>query len=344
MAERKVHDIGWATLWRVLAVAVFAAAIYFAKEAVIALLFAIVVSSALDGPVVRLNEKFKIPRLLAAALIFSLAFVLIGLLIYIVLPIAVIELTSLANQFTGTTAGTFLNSFSSVADIVTNEFSIVTLGQISDIIFRGTLPVAQTIGNIVGGIAFGVSVLIISFYLTLTQDGVGRFLKAVLPDSVEDSVLKVYYRSKTKIGRWFQAQLLLSLVVGLLVSGGLWILGVRYALVIGLLAAVLEIMPVVGPIFSGAVGTLIALSTSLSLGLYTLLLFVFIQQIENNLLVPLFMKRAVDIHPVVALFSIMAGLQLLGVAGMIISVPLAVVVQDVIEERVEKKKAMREKA
>jgi len=138
--------------------------------------------------------------------------------------------------------------------------------------------------------------------------------------------------------------LLLSLVVGLLVSGGLWILGVRYALVIGLLAAVLEIMPVVGPIFSGAVGTLIALSTSLSLGLYTLLLFVFIQQIENNLLVPLFMKRAVDIHPVVALFSIMAGLQLLGVAGMIISVPLAVVVQDVIEERVEKKQAMREKA
>jgi len=261
-----------------------------------------------------------------------------------VLPIAVIELTSLANQFTGTTAGTFLNSFSSVADIVTNEFSIVTLGQISDIIFRGTLPVAQTIGNIVGGIAFGVSVLIIPFYLTLTQDGVGRFLKAVLPDSVEDSVLKVYYRSKTKIGRWFQAQLLLSLVVGLLVSGGLWILGVRYALVIGLLAAVLEIMPVVGPIFSGSLGTLLALSTSFSLGLYTLLLFVIIQQIENNLLVPLFMKRAVDIHPVVALFSIMAGLQLLGVAGMIISVPFAVVVQDVIEERVEKKKAMREKA
>jgi len=61
MAERKVHDIGWATLWRVLAVVAFAAAIYFAKEAVIALLFAIVVSSALDGPVVRLNEKFKIP-------------------------------------------------------------------------------------------------------------------------------------------------------------------------------------------------------------------------------------------------------------------------------------------
>jgi predicted PurR-regulated permease PerM len=115
-------------------------------------------------------------------------------------------------------------------------------------------------------------------------------------------------------------------------------LGVKYALVIGLLAAVFEIMPVVGPIFSGAVGTLIALSDSLTLGLYTALLFLIVQQLENNLLVPVLMKKVVDIHPVVALFSIMAGFQLLGIVGMIVAVPVAVVIQDMIETRVEKKK------
>jgi len=218
----------------------------------------------------------------------------------------------------------------------------VSIGQVTDIILSGTAPIAQTIGSLISGVAFGVSILIISFYLTLSQEGVGRFLRAVLPEKVEDPVLRVYYRSKKKIGRWFQAQMLLSLVVGTLVLLGLWALGVKYAFVIGLFAAVFEIMPVVGPIFSGAVGTLIALSSSLSLGLYAMLLFIIVQQLENNLLVPLFMKKAVNIHPVVALFAIMAGYQLFGVIGMVIAVPTSVVIQDVIEERVEKKRSARD--
>jgi len=337
MTERG-HDIGWATIWRVLAVVIFAAVIYFAKDAVIALLFAIIVSSALDGPVVYLNKKFKFPRLAGTALIFLLGIIFATLVVYIILPVAFLEFTSFAGQFAGTAAGSIFKDLSSLANLVTREFSIVSIGQISDVILRGTYPVAQTIGNILGGVAFGISVLIISFYLTLSQDGVGRFLRAILPEKFEDSVLDIYYRSKRKIGRWLQAQLLLSVIVGVLVSCGLWMLGVKYALVIGLLAAVFEIMPVVGPIFSGAVGTLIALSDSLTLGLYTALLFLIVQQLENNLLVPVLMKKVVDIHPVVALFSIMAGFQLLGIVGMIVAVPVAVVIQDMIETRVEKKK------
>jgi predicted PurR-regulated permease PerM len=67
-----------------------------------------------------------------------------------------------------------------------------------------------------------------------------------------------------------------------------------------------------------------------------------VQQVENNVLVPLFMKKAVNIHPVVALFAIMAGYQLFGFVGMVIAVPASVVIQDVVEERVEKKRSARE--
>jgi predicted PurR-regulated permease PerM len=79
------------------------------------------------------------------------------------------------------------------------------------------------------------------------------------------------------------------------------------------------------------------------LGLYTAILFIAVQQVENNLFVPLFMKKAVNIHPVIALFSIMAGFQLFGVVGMIVAVPIAVVIQDIVEEKVEKKRFIREK-
>jgi len=338
----RAHNIGWASIWRVLAVVALAAAAYFAKDALLALIFAIVLSSALDAPVDFLNRKFKLPRIVATALVFLAGILVIALIVSLILPVAIFEFSSLIGQFAGTAADALFKDLAPVVDVITKNFSLVSIGQVTDIILSGTAPIAQTIGSLISGVAFGVSILIISFYLTLSQDGVGRFLRAVLPEKVEDPVLRVYYRSKKKIGRWFQAQMLLSLVVGTLVSLGLWVLGVKYAFVIGLFAAVFEIMPVVGPIFSGAVGTLIALSSSLSLGLYAMLLFIIVQQLENNLLVPLFMKKAVNIHPVVALFAIMAGYQLFGVIGMVIAVPTSVVIQDVIEERVEKKRSARD--
>ncbi len=338
----RAHNIGWASIWRVLAVVALATAAYFAKDALLALIFAIVLSSALDAPVDFLNRKFKLPRIVATALVFLAGILIIALIVSLILPVAIFEFSSLIGQFAGTAADALFKDLAPVVDVITKNFSLVSIGQVTDIILSGTAPIAQTIGSLISGVAFGVSILIISFYLTLSQDGVGRFLRAVLPEKVEDPVLRVYYRSKKKIGRWFQAQMLLSLVVGTLVLLGLWALGVKYAFVIGLFAAVFEIMPVVGPIFSGAVGTLIALSSSLSLGLYAMLLFIIVQQLENNLLVPLFMKKAVNIHPVVALFAIMAGYQLFGVIGMVIAVPTSVVIQDVIEERVEKKRSARD--
>ncbi|MFA4999145.1 MAG: AI-2E family transporter [Parcubacteria group bacterium] len=335
------HNVGWATLWRIVAVIALLVAAYFARNALIALLAAIVISSALDAPVDFLCRKLKFPRILATVLIFMVFILLVALIVALVLPVALIELTSLISQLAGTAADSLFNELSPLMNAFTNEFSLASLGQVLNLVLKGAAPVAQTVGGILGGAVGAVSIFIISFYLTVSQDGVGRFLRAILPERAEEPVLKVYYRSKRKIGRWFQAQMLLSIVVGTLVSLGLWALGVKYAFAIGLLAAVFEIMPVVGPIFSGAVGTIIALSSSLSLGLYTLLLFIVVQQLENNLLVPFFMKKAVNIHPVVALFSIMAGFQLFGVIGMIMAVPVSVVLQDVIEEKLLKKRQAR---
>lgn len=334
-------EITWSSLWRIFIVFILGAAAIFAQDALLALFLAIIISSALDTPVAFLKDRLKIPRILGTASIFAIGIIFLSLLVYIILPIITLEISSLAGMLSGTAAGALFSDVSSVIKMGTNQFSLVTLGQLTETIFKGTSPVFATIGNILSGIAFGLSVLIISFYLTLTRDGVGRFLRAVLPDRMEESVLAVYYRSKKKISRWLQAQLLLSIVIGVLVSGGLWFLGVKYSLVIGLLAALFEIMPVVGPIFSGAVGTLIALSDSFALGIYALLLFVIIQQLENHLLVPVFMKKVVDIHPVIALFSLLAGFQILGIPGMIVAVPVAVVVQDVVEARMEKKRLSR---
>ena len=338
----ETHNIGWTTIWRVFVVIALITGAFFARDAIIILLFAIIISSALDSPVDALSRKLKMPRIAATTVIFITGIAIVALVLSLILPIAVFELSALIEQFTEAETDVLFQDFAPIVNMFTKDFSFENIGQITNILFSGTVSVVQTISSIMGGVVSAISVLIISFYLTLSQDGVGKFLRAVLPEKVEDAVLHTYYRSKQKIGRWFQAQILLSLTIGALVSLGLWLLGVPYALAIGLLSAVFEIMPVVGPLFSGAVGTLIALTDSFILGFYTLLFFIIIQQLENHLIVPIFMKKAVNIHPVAAIFSIMVGFQLFGIIGMIIAVPIAVVLQDVIEQRMENKQHARE--
>jgi len=151
--------------------------------------------------------------------------------------------------------------------------------------------------------------------------------------------LDIYYRAKQKIGRWLQAQVLLSLTVGLLVYIGLSIIGIEHALLIAVLAAIFELIPVVGPIFSGLIAIFIAFTTTMSAStaIWTLVLFSGIHFLEANVLVPLFMHRAVHLHPVVVITALMIGSYVFGIIGMIIAVPIVVVVQEIVEGRIRKK-------
>lgn len=223
-----------------------------------------------------------------------------------------------------------------------SSFLSNNLESISNILFAGDASFIEILGRLLGGITSFIAVLVTSFYLTLSRDGVGGFLRVIFPENLEDQVLSVYYRSKKKIGRWFQAQLILSLVIGFLVFFGLWILGVKYSVILAIFAAVFELVPVVGPVFAGGMAVVVGLSQSFSTGLYVLIFFLVIQQLENHILVPLVMKRAIDIHPVVILISILGGLEIAGFVGMILAVPAAVVVGEIVEDRIAKK-AMNKK-
>jgi len=183
----------------------------------------------------------------------------------------------------------------------------------------------------------------LSFYLTISRDGVEKFLRALLPESAESRVIQIYKKTRKKIGRWFQAQLMLSLVVGSAVFIGLWIIGVEQNLVLAVIAAAFELVPVVGPIFAGALAVAVVAGESLRLGLYVLLLFIAIQQIENQLLVPLVMKKAVGINPVIILVALLGGAQVAGVIGMLVAIPTAVFLQEILNDWVEVKSTRSKK-
>ncbi|MEK7630377.1 MAG: AI-2E family transporter, partial [Patescibacteria group bacterium] len=180
--------------------------------------------------------------------------------------------------------------------------------------------------------------IVAAFYLIVDKDGTERLLKAILPAQYERPTLLVFSRFKDKIKNWFTAQLALSLIVGLVVCFGLWILNVRYFVVIAVLAAVFELVPIIGPVITGIVAFLAAVSDSVTLGIYAVIFFFIVQQLENHVLTPLVMGRALRVHPVIVVVSLLAGAQIAGFTGIILAVPVAVLAQEIFEYFSDRKK------
>ena len=207
-----------------------------------------------------------------------------------------------------------------------------SLTQISNALIAGNISLADIVSNFLGGAFLALSVFVLSFYLTLGKDGVEKFLVAVLPPAYEDQVLSIYTIVRRKIGRWLEGQVFLSLAMGVLVFLGLWILGVKYSLTLGILAGILELVPFVGPIFAGSLTILVTLTNGTPImALYALLLFIGIQQLENHVLVPAVTKFTTSLNPVVVIIALLAGGQTFGFIGLILAVPVAVFVQEIVE-------------
>jgi predicted PurR-regulated permease PerM len=145
-------------------------------------------------------------------------------------------------------------------------------------------------------------------------------------------VIGIYHQVRKKMGLWLQGEVFLMFVVGTVSALGLWLLGVKYSLILGILAGLFEIVPVVGPIFSGALAFLVAVPQSLTLGIYVILLFLVIQQIEGHLLLPLVMNKAIGVNPVVVVVAVLAGAEIAGFVGIILAVPTAVILQEIVED------------
>lgn len=325
MKEMEIREfsVSWGTLWRILAMATLVAVIFVSRDVLVAVLLSIVISSALD-PMVDWFERKRIPRLLGTLTIYLLVLLLIAIVFYILVPVGLVEVNSfLANNEGLYEAGNNIASNSG--------FSID--GTISDLrrqFAGGELNLVELFSHFLGGLILAIVVFVLSFYMTIDRHGVKKFLITIVPIGSQEAVLEVYRRVHRKISSWFVAQLMLSLFVGLAVFIGLWILGVPYSLILGVAAGLFELIPYVGPIFSGGLAVIFALSGSVTLAFYTFLLFILIQQLEAHILVPAMMGRSTNLSPVVVLVSLMIGGSVFGIPGAILAVPAAVTFQEIL--------------
>lgn len=320
-------NISWGALWKVLLMAALVAVLYVSRDVLLAALLAITIASALE-PFVSYLERKRIPRIIGTLAIYLLSILAIALIIYIVIPIFLVELNSIltnSNDLVGsisTSLGVNPSLFETLTATI-NTFTATLLG--------GKTTLVAILSQLLGGLLLMIIVFVISFYLTIDKGGLERFITTILPRSYHDTVLQIYERMRHKISNWFAGQIFLSIVIGIAVWLGLWALGVKYSFIIGIVAAVLELVPYVGPIFSGSLAVITAMTQSTSLGMYTLILFIAIQQVESHFLIPAVNKYTTNLNPVIVIMALLIGGKVFGIVGIILAVPIAVLFQEILK-------------
>jgi predicted PurR-regulated permease PerM len=174
---------------------------------------------------------------------------------------------------------------------------------------------------------------VLSFYFAVQERGVENFLRVITPLKYEEYVISLWRRAQQKIGLWMQGQLVLSALTGILVYLGLLIVGAPFPLLLGVLTAIGELIPIFGSLIVGIIAVIITLTNSgLALAFIVAGLFIVVNQFESNLLYPLVVKKIVGVPALLVIIALIVGLELAGFLGVLLSVPVAAVLQEFISD------------
>ncbi len=301
--------------------------LYYLRDLVLIVLAAIVISAAIQ-PAISWFIRNKIPRVLAVVLVYLLIGTALVAIFSYILPQLISDTVSFLRNLDhidllsalGQGGASDGSAAFSLKDVITS------LGSALSNVSSGFLVTAS---SIFGGAFSFIIILVLSFYLSVREDGISEFLELIIPAANKDYVLKLWQRAEAKIGYWMQGQLLLGAVVGILVFAGLSAVGVPHALVLAVLAALFEIIPLFGPILAAIPGIAVAFSFGgIKFAIFAAILYVIIQQLENHVLYPLVVNKIIGISPILVIVGLIAGLKLGGILGALLSVPILIVLME----------------
>jgi predicted PurR-regulated permease PerM len=314
-------EISTKTIIKTLLIVVGLWVAYRISNVLIMLFIVALLAAALEPTVVRLSS-WKIPRIISILIIYLLLALLAGAIIYLVLPPLVSQLGDLANNLPDYLDN--ISSFQISHDTLTMQKVLESVTQNLNKLSSGVFSAVVTV---FGGIVSALTILVLTFYILLEgKDLRGAFVE-LMPSRSRGKTVQLIHEVSLKLGMWLRGQIGLMITVGTLVAIGLAILRVPYPLALGLIAAVLEIIPVIGPIIAGSLAVLLTFVGGAQIWqlMAIIILYVLVQQIENQILVPKIMNKAIGVSPVVIIVAILVGGKLLGPGGAVLAIPVVAV-------------------
>jgi putative heme transporter len=295
------------------------------------------------NPLVHGLERVHVPRYLGVFLVY-VGFVAAVVLIAVILwPPLVRQLRTLATALPGmadeaSSTIARLQRLADRANITLNVRAEITraLNALASRIPQFTSNVV-TIGiTVVRAVTVLIVIVVISIYMLLHGPRMGRWVVTHFPTRSQADGEEFVRRAKGAVVDYIKAQLLLSATLGLSVGVAMWVLsmlgafpnGARYALFFGVWAGLMEAIPYLGPVLAAVPPTLVAVFASPLAAVWVIITFVLIQEVEGHILVPLIMGGRFRVHPLVVIFAILAGIEVHGIAGALVAIPLIPLIKE----------------
>ena len=295
--------------------------LYFVRDIILQLFVALLIMTILE-PFVGLLSRIRIPRAISVLITYILVLGVLGSMIALVAPTLVQQTTNFINVLP-----TYLGNIG-VNSSVSGGLATVALTQL------GAIPgeVVNFAASVFSNVVSVVTVLVFSFYMLLTHDKFQTQAGFLFGESKRKQVSRIISTWEEKIGKWARGQLLLMFSVGLGTYIGLILIGIPFALPLAILSGILDIIPILGPVVAAVPAVLIGFGISPVIGLGVAAVAFLVHQLEGYVLVPKIMEKSVGVSPLVVLLSIAIGARLLGIMGVIISVPLVITLQVLVKE------------
>jgi len=345
ITEKIVLDVSpssvFKTMMVVMGVLLGAYLLYQISSVLILFFVAFFIAAALD-PLIDFLQGMKIPRALGILLVYVLIFFLVALFFSHLLPLIAQQVFSLAgsiNDFIlklsqtptinlpfGTQIKPFVDELYKAIDIkIVAEQLQSSLQLVSSQLLNLGGNLWSIILQVSNGLFNFILILIVVFFMTVDEMAIENFCLSIFSNRYNHYITKRLQMVKVKIGEWIRGQLLVSFVAAVISFIGLTIAGVEYSLLISVITGLCMIVPVFGRVIAAVLVLPIVLNQSPALALFLIIYYFGISQVENNILVPLLMNRAVGLSPIVIIFALLVGFQFMGVLGLILAIPIATI-------------------
>ena len=325
-------DISWQSIWRFFLVLLLLIAIWFFRQIILFILVAFIIASLLEEPVNYLSSKIK-SRWLATLIIYLISLFLMGLLIYLAIPLISETIIDLIPKFNLNINPEIIRNFIQEWEITGVPFKnfLSVLGPLSNQFLDFFAKSISFLVKIAGGVFSIFFIFLLAFFLNTERNGVERGIRLITPKNYEEYTVYLWGKARKKVGDWFYGQLIISLFVGVLVFIAFKILALPNPEFLAVLAALFDFIPYIGPFIAGFIATVFGLSQSLLLGVLSLVIFIAIQVLES-IIAPSIRSRVMQINPLIIMFAILFGGKLAGALGIVIALPLAATIIELIRD------------
>ncbi len=334
MSEKRSIDISTKIILKIVIVFLGLWFLFLIRDILVLLIIALILTAALE-PLINWLEKKKIPRSLSIMLVYFFLFLTIGGMFSFLIPAVIYQFKELMQKFPQ-----YLNSFSEQFYVFKNylhdqgvNLEIEQLvNQAGNGLTYSSKSIFSTTLGVFSGFISTIAIFSLTFYMLVRKDGIEEFLQVIIPENYISRVIEITHKIKHKLSWWMLGQLSIMFIIFLLDFTVLYLLNIPYALTLAVIGGTLELIPYAGPILSTIIASIVGFFVSPIIGFFVLGSYIIIQQIENHIILPQIMKKAVGLNPAIVILVILIGAKLAGIMGAILAVPLATALGVVIKE------------